>query len=166
LVLLVIALSGPAAVDNGRDHVADLAAILFATSIFWVYVEFVQFLIIWEENLKDEIPWYLTRINSVWAPAVFVSVALGFFAPFFALITRPGKRSRVVVAVVCLLILVSRLADKWWLVLPEFRQAGPFWLDASAVLALGGLMLLLFFWWLRHGGVTIATAPSWKPRHG
>jgi hypothetical protein len=165
LVLLVIASRGPA-LSGGRDHMADLAAILFATTIFWAYVEFVQFLIIWEENLKNEIPWYLIRINSVWAPAIFVSVALGFFVPFFALITRPGKRSRVVVATVCLLILVSRLADKWWLVLPEFGQAGPFWLHVGAIFALGGLMLWLFFWWLRHGGVTVATAQPWEPDHG
>jgi pyruvate dehydrogenase (quinone) len=44
LVLLVIALSS-AALGSGRDHMADLAAILFATTIFWAYVEFVQFLI-------------------------------------------------------------------------------------------------------------------------
>jgi hypothetical protein len=165
LVLLVIALSS-AALGSGRDHMADLAAILFATTIFWAYVEFVQFLIIWEENLKDEIPWYLLRINSVWAPAIFVSVALGFFVPFFALIAGPGKRSRVVVAAASSSILISRLADKWWLVLPEFRHAGPFWLDISAILALGGLMLLLFFWWLRYGSVSIAAGQFCKANHG
>ena len=57
---------------------------------------------------------------------------------------------------VCVLILISRVADKWWLVLPEFSQAGPFWLDAAAMLALGGLMLLLFFW----GCAT--RAPQWR----
>ena len=129
--------------------------------------EFVQFLIIWEENLKDEIPWYLTRINSVWTPAIFVSVGFGFFVPFFALLTQPGKRSRSVVAAVSALILISRLADKWWLVLPEFRHAGPFWLDVAAILALGGLMLLLFFWWLRHGMVSpIGSIQSWEAERG
>ena len=166
LVLLVIALSGLAE-GGGRDHMADLASILLATTIFWAYVEFVQFLIIWEENLKDEIPWYLTRINSVWAPAIFVSVGLGFVVPFFALLTQPGKRSRGVVAVACLLILVSRLADKWWLVLPEFDPAGPFWLVIAAILALGGLMLLLFFWWLRHSVVSpIGAVQSWEAERG
>ena len=65
---------------------ADLAAILLATTIFWAYVEFMQFLIIWEENLKTEIPWYLSRIGTAWARALFVSVAFGFFLPFFALL--------------------------------------------------------------------------------
>jgi len=145
---------------------ADLAAILLATTIFWAYVEFVQFLIIWEENLKNEIPWYLTRINSAWAPAIFISVALGFVVPFFALLTQPGKRNRSIVAAVCFLILVSRIADKWRLVLPEFHQTGRFWLDASAILALGGLMSLPLFWWLRYGGVSpVDAVQSWKTHH-
>jgi hypothetical protein len=166
LILLVIALGGPALSSN-RSHLADLAAILLATTIFWAYVEFIQFLVIWEENLKDEIPWYLIRYNSVWEPAIFVSLTLGFFFPFFALLTQPGKRSRGVVAAVCLLILISRIADKWWLVLPEFQPGGPFWLDAAAILALGSLMMLLYFAALRHRTwLTSSTAQIWKTHHG
>jgi hypothetical protein len=166
LILLILALSG-VALDSRRRHMADLAAILLATAIFWAYVEFIQFLVIWEENLKSEIPWYLIRITSVWEPAVYVSVACGFFVPFFALVAHPGKRSRDVVATVCFLILISRIADKWWLVLPEFQQAGPFWLDVGAIFALGGLMLLLFFWWLRSGDVVIiGSMQSGKTYHG
>ena len=47
------------------------------------------------------------------------------------------------VATVCLLILMSRIADKWWQVLPEFQNSGALWVDVAAILALGGLMLLL-----------------------
>jgi hypothetical protein len=166
VILLIIALSG-AASGSRRDHMADLAAILLATTIFWAYVEFVQFLIIWEENLKDEIPWYLIRIGSVWAPAIYLAAALGFFVPFFALLTQPGKRSPGVVATVCVLILISRTAEQWWLVLPEFPHAGPFWLDVAAVFALGGLMTLLFFWWLRSGAaLSLAAMQFWKTHHG
>jgi hypothetical protein len=163
LILLIIAVGG----GERRAHMADIAAILLATTIFWAYVDFMQFLIIWEENLKSEIPWYLIRLAGPWEGALFVSVGFGFFVPFFALVTHPGKRSRSVVATVCLLILISRIADKWWLVLPEFRQAGSFWLDAAAILALGGLMLLLFFWGLRYpGAVRLGAIHSWKIHHG
>lgn len=166
LVLLAVAAS-PALGGRHLDYMADLAAILLATTIFWAYVDFMQFLIIWEENLKSEIPWYLIRIASPWTGALFVSVGFGFFVPFFALLTHPGKRSRSVVATVCSLILISHIADKWWLVLPEFRQAGPFWLDAAAILALGGLMLLLFSWGLRlPGAVRFGAIHSWKVHHG
>jgi hypothetical protein len=130
---------------------ADLAAILLATTIFWAYVDFMQFLIIWEENLKSEIPWYLLRIAGIWKAALYVSIGFGFVAPFFVLLWRPSKRSRGVVATIALLLVISRVAEKWWLVLPEFANAGPFWLDAAAILALGGAMVLLFAWGLRYG---------------
>ena len=149
LVLLVVAVSGPA-LDRRRDHMADLAAILLATTIFWAYVEFMQFLIVWEENLRSEIPWYLLRIAGIWKAALFVSVGFGFVIPFFVLIWRPSKRSRGIVATICLLIVIGRVAEKWWLVLPEFRHAGPFWLYAAAILALGGPMALLFAWAARN----------------
>lgn len=166
LVLLVVALCRWRNADP-RDHMADLAAILLATTIFWAYVDFCQFLIVWEENLKSEIPWYLSRIDAAWRPALFVSVVFGFFVPFFALLTQPGKRSRRVVAAVCSLILIGRVADKWWLVLPEFRRTGPFWLDIAAIFALGGLLLLLFLWLLRYGEIlTIRAVPFWRAKHG
>ena len=165
-VLLVVAAS-PALGGRNREQMADIAAILLATTIFWAYVDFMQLLIIWEENLKSEIPWYLIRIAGPWAGALIVSVGFGFFVPFFALLTHPGKRSRVVVGTVCSLMLISRIADKWWLVLPEFRRAGPFWLDAAAILALGGLMLLTFLWGLRYPGVVrLGAIHSWKIYHG
>jgi hypothetical protein len=166
LVVLIIALGGTA-IASRRSHLADLATILLATVIFWAYVEFIQFLVIWEENLKDEVPWYLTRINSVWESAGFISFAFGFFLPFFALLTEPGKRNRGIVATVSLLILISRVADKWWQVLPEFQNSSALWVDIAAIFALGGLMLLLFFWWLRSGGVVLFGAvQSGKAHHG
>lgn len=167
LVLFVVAVARPP-LGERRDHMADLAAILLATTIFWAYTEFIQFLIIWEEDLKSEIHWYLLRINSVWRPALFVSVGLGFFIPFFTLLWRPMKRSRGTVATVCGLILLSRIADKWWLVLPQFERAGPFsfWLDVAAILALGGLLLLLFLFGLRRGVWRPRVAQVWKARYG
>ena len=145
LVVFAVAVGG-AAIGERRNQLADLAAILLATVIFWAYAEFIQFLIIWEENLKGEIPWYLLRMSGVWQAALYVSAGLGFFVPFFTLLLAPAKRSRGTVAAICVLFLVSRAAEKWWLVLPEYSHAGPFWLDVAAVLALGGLIVLLFFW--------------------
>jgi hypothetical protein len=164
LVLLTMAIG--VGEDPGREHMADIAMILLATTIFWAYAEFMQFLIIWEENLKFEIPWYLLRIDSVWQVAEYVAVAFAFFIPFFALVTAPGKRSRRVVGGVCIFVLLGHLAEKWWLVLPEYAAAGGFWLDAAAMLALGGAMLLLFLQALRFAAVLIAPAIRLASSHG
>ena len=164
LVVLAVALAGWQAHER-RTHMNDLSQILFATVIFWAYVEFMQFLIIWEENLKTEIHWYVVRLNSTWTPAIYVSAALGFAIPFFVLLWGPSKRSRAAVAIVCVSILLSRLANTWWLVLPEFGDGTPFWLLIAAVLALGGAMLLLFAWALPRRHRAPARAALWSADH-
>jgi hypothetical protein len=166
IVLLTVSLFGWQAADR-RRHMVDLAQILFATTIFWAYVEFMQFLIIWEENLRSEIPWYLKRLDSVWQPAIYVSAALGFVVPFFVLLWAPSKRNRAVVAIVCVCILISRIAHTWLLVMPEFTEATPFWLDIAALLTLGGAMVLLFGWGLRYvHRLALTGTPIWTTDHG
>jgi hypothetical protein len=164
LVLLVIALAGWPALER-RKHMVDLSQILLATTIFWAYVEFMQVLIIWEENLKTEIAWYVKRLGSDWHPAIYVSAALGFIVPFFVLLWAPSKRSRAAVAVICGLILISRVAHTWLLVMPEFDAPTPFWLDIAAVLALGGGMALLFAWAMRVPHRASARDPIWTADH-
>jgi hypothetical protein len=166
VVLLMVALVGWPDSER-RRHMVDLSQILLATTIFWAYVEFMQYLIIWEENLKSEIPWYLKRLDSMWQPAIYVSPALGFVLPFFVLLWAPSKRNRAAVAIVCISILISRLASTWLLVMPEFTAPTPFWLDLAAILALGGAMVLLFALGLRYAHRPArAGIPIWTTRHG
>jgi hypothetical protein len=148
-------------------HMADLSRILLATIIFWAYIEFVQFLIIWEENLKTEIPWYLDHLHSVWHPALDVSIWLGFVIPFFVLLWAPSKRDRTIVAAISAGIVASRLANTWQLIMPEFKDGTPFWLCVAAVLALGGAVVLLFVLALPYAHrLAFGRAMIWSANHG
>ena len=92
---------------------------------------------------------------------------LGFVVPFFVLLWAPSKRNRAAVAIVCVCILISRLANTWLLVMPEFSAPTPFWLDLAAILALGGVMALLFAFGLRYTRRPgPAVAPLWTADHG
>jgi hypothetical protein len=164
LVVLTVALAGWPA-DERRQHMDDLSKILLATTIFWAYVEFMQFLIIWEENLKTEIHWYIVRLNSAWQPAIYISAILGFAIPFFVLLWAPTKRSRAAVAIACASILLSRVANTWLLVMPEFVQGTPFWLNVAAMLALGGGMMLLFAWALPRRLAAPGRSAVWSADH-
>lgn len=166
IVVLTIVFAAPSSGER-RQQIADLAQILLATVIFWAYVEFMQFLIIWEEDLKTEIGWYLHRYNSFWQPAVFVAISLGFFAPFLILLWGPTKRSRAAVALAALCSLLGHIAAKWWLVAPVLDHSPPFWLAAAALVVLGPLMLLLFLGALRYGPVWAhGGARAWEVDHG
>jgi hypothetical protein len=151
LVLIIVAML-PAS-TTVRDHLGDLAAILLATIIFWAYVAFCQFLIVWEGNLAHEILWYLRRVAGGWRTITWIITVGGFFVPFGLLLWN--KRNRLVVTVAGALILGSRLVESWWLILPEFAQPPPIWLGLAAVLALGGVMLLLFVRRLRFGVLSL-----------
>jgi len=165
VVLIVSLVDWPAA--ERRAHMADLARILLATTIFWAYVEFIQFLIIWEQNLKTEIPWYLKRVDSGWLPATYVAAGLGFVVPFFVLLWAPPKRNRAVVATICVSILISRIANTWQLVMPQFSAPTPFWLNVAALLALGGAIAVLFAWgWRYAAALAAARTPIWTSDHG
>lgn len=147
LLLLILALSPPseaAALSRYRDHVADLAAILLATTIFWAYAEFMQFLIVWEENLRSEIPWYLHRMAGAWQGVMYAIAGAGFFIPFLVLVWTPSKRSGAIVASMSALMLLAHLVHVWWLILPEFPGSGFGWIEVAAFLALGGLWMLIF----------------------
>jgi hypothetical protein len=166
VVLLTVALFGWPGGER-RRHMVDLSQIIFATTIFWAYLEFMQFLIIWEENLRTEIPWYLKRLDSAWQPAIYVSAVFGFIVPFFVLLWAPSKRNRAAVAIVCVSILISRAAHTWLLIMPEFTAPTPFWLDVAAILALGGAMVLSFAFGLRYARQPApAGAPIWTADHG
>jgi hypothetical protein len=152
LALIAVALSPGGLLE--RSHMHDLAAILLATVIFWAYVEFCQFLIVWEENLSHEIPWYLRRIAEGWRGVTWFIAIAGFFLPFALLLS--DKRSRAVVIAAAALTLSSRLAESAWLVIPDLPLAPSLWLVAAEVLALGGLIALIFVRRLRYGPLTLA----------
>jgi hypothetical protein len=165
LVLLVIALALPEIVD-ARNHMADLAAILFAAVAVDAYLEFMQFVIVWEGNLAREIPWYLPRLSGGWRAVLWLSGGLGCGVPALVLLWAPSRRRRAAVAAACLLVLLGRAADKTWLVLPAYAPP-PWWLVAVAMLALGGGMVLLFNAALRRHDALLAMRPfAWGSRHG
>ena len=85
---------------------------------------------------------------------LFLAIALVLFQfalPFVVLLSRDLKRNARRLAGVALIVLVSRLLDLFWLLKPAFSPArfSIHWMDAAAVLGVGGLWLSFFLWRLR-----------------
>ena len=65
--MLLAALAGAtlaAAARCGQE--VDLGSLLIAAVLLWAYLAFMQFLIIWEEDIPAEIGWYLKRLDGGW----------------------------------------------------------------------------------------------------
>jgi hypothetical protein len=128
----------------------DLGSFLLAFVMLWAYMEFSQFLIIWGGNLSDEIPWYLRRMEGVWGNVGLVLVIMSFAFPFFLLLFRHVKRRTRSLLIVALLVLMMRLVDMFWMVLPAFGGGNVrlTWMDVALPLGLGGIWFAYFLWQL------------------
>jgi len=124
----------------------DYGNLLLVFTMLWAYLSFSQFLIIWGANLRDEVPWYLTRARGGWAGVAVLLIIFHFAVPFLLLLTRFVKRRAEMLRWVAALLLVMSLVDIFWLVTPAFNPAGPeFHLtDWLAILGIGGLWLWRF----------------------
>jgi hypothetical protein len=133
----------------GQLHFHDLGKLLLALVMLWAYFAFSQFLIIWSGNLPEEISWYLPRIRGGWGAIALTVVILHFALPFLFLLSRSLKRDASKLVMVAALILVMRLIDLLWMIVPEFTEHFRIsWMDVVAPMAIGGLWFSAFAWQL------------------
>lgn len=136
----------------------DLAKLLLSAILAWVYLAYMQWLIIWMGNLPGEIGWYLRRGAGFW-PVLTVVMILAFAAlPFLAMLLRRVRNSAGAMLAVSLCILVGFLAEAVWRVGPAFG-GGPASaaLIACAILACAGLAGLAGPWLTRGAAIIRVT---------
>jgi hypothetical protein len=82
-----------------------------------------------------------------WLPISLSLPIIRFFLPFFTLLCRPAKRSRMLIGVLAGYSLVMVYIDLYWVVMPVHYPTGPqiHWLD-FATLALTVSVCALTFW--------------------
>lgn len=130
------------------SHFHDLGTLLFAFVMLWAYLSFSQFLIIWSGNLRDEIPWYLSRSREEWAWLAVFLIVFHFAIPFFLLLSRSLKRKKQSLSVVATALILMTWVDLYWIVMPSFDHAGPqlqwLWLNLAAPVGIGGIWVSAF----------------------
>jgi len=126
-----------------KETFHDLGNLLLAFVMLWAYVAFSQFLIIWSGNLPEEIPWYLRRTRGGWKIVAVMLILFHFAIPFLLLLSRAVKRNVQALAVLAGVILILRVTDMYWIIMPAFeeRGIGPHWSNAAAFVGIGGLWL-------------------------
>jgi hypothetical protein len=140
----------------------DLGNLMFAFTIFWAYLSASQLIITWPGNLPQEISWYLDRTGGFWKVLCVVVALSMFLIPFLALLSQNRKRDPRRLMKVCIWLLVARVIDEFWVVLPTFRNhsAGAllgtsagfqlYWTDFAAFFGLGGVWVFMFIKNLRR----------------
>ncbi len=142
----------------------DLGNFLLAFVMTWAYFSFSQFLIIWSANIPEEAVWYAHRIAGGWQNVGIGLIACHFLLPFFLLLSRQLKRRAQMLSWLSGLILVMRLVDLYWLIVPAFYPDGIHihWLDLTLVVAIGSCWI----WFFIEQWSTRAPLPKFDPRLG
>jgi hypothetical protein len=117
----------------------DLGNLLLMWVMTWGYLAFMQFLIIWAENLPREIAWYVPRLQTGWQPVVVALVVLQLAVPLLLLLWRSVKDRPARLAGVAALLLGSQLLNTAWLVIPSVAPHSVlgWWVVPALALAFG-----------------------------
>jgi hypothetical protein len=75
------------------NHLHAAGTMLFATTGFWAYIYFCQFLLIWYVNIPEETIYFLRRMDNGWLAWILVLPVLKFVVPFLFLVPRMSKRT-------------------------------------------------------------------------
>jgi hypothetical protein len=133
----------------------DLGNLLLAFLVLWAYMNFIQYLVIWAGNMREDVGWYVHRSRGGWEKLVPLLFAVQFAAPFVLLLFRAFKRRRTAMAVLVAVIMITRLVDIYWLIMPAYYR-GDFvfaWMGLLIPIALTLLFLGGFFWHFRKYGL-------------
>ena len=134
------------------EEVPPMMGVVLGT---WMFLHFVQFLVVWSANLPDEVVWYIRRTDGMGTPAVAMMAAAAVLA-VIALLPYRLVRTPAVMASVAAMLLFAHLTEMLWLVTPAFRGAFVIaWPDLPALFGFGGIAV----------GLLLATA-SFARRRG
>jgi hypothetical protein len=126
-----------------------LGGVLFVALSLWAYLGFMQYLIVWADNLQPGVAWYLRR-GGAWAALAWLAMGLKGAAGA-ALIFGQVRRDPRALAAIGLWAAAATVPEIAWLVLPApgpGAGAGDLAIFLAAVASLGafGLGVCRFAW--------------------
>jgi hypothetical protein len=124
----------------------DWGNMLLVLTMVWAYFSLSQWLIIWHGNLPQEIIFYVHRFQGFWLYVGAFIVLFQFFVPFLALLSGKTKRYPGLLSSVALWLMIMRIVDLTWHVLPMFQSGSVAMvlLAYAGMAAFGGLWFALF----------------------
>jgi predicted outer membrane lipoprotein len=118
-----------------RPRMHDLGKMLFAFSIFWMYLFFAQYLVIWYGNLPEETQffqlrlgsqflqdtwfWSWSRLDEPWVKLSLTAWVGCWVVPFWVLLGQAPKRTPAILGTVATIVLLGFWLERNALVWPS-----------------------------------------------
>jgi hypothetical protein len=147
MTLAIIRLvAGPA---NARPRL--LGALMLTMLLLWAYFAFMQYFIIWSENLPKQVAWFEERGTGIWAAAEYAFCLLDL-VPTFLLFFTTIRHSRRWLLAIAAAVLLAKAIEVAWLVFPAMHVSLAVSAIAAILALLGlGLLSVSFLGWIGRG---------------
>jgi Ni/Fe-hydrogenase subunit HybB-like protein len=133
------------------SHFWDIGKVIFAFSIFWVYLFWSQYLPIWYSNMPEETGWVFLRFEQPWRPLAFTVFTMIFAIPFLGMLNKTSKSNPFLLASFTVLIMAGVWLERHILVMPSLNP-DTVWLGLGEVGV--GIGFMGLFGWMVQGFVT------------
>ncbi|WP_255603447.1 hypothetical protein [Oscillochloris sp. ZM17-4] len=172
LAFLVLMFSQVQDIETFKAHVTikpfhDISKLLLGFTVLWTYVTYMQYNIIWSGDVAEFTPWYVVRTHGGWLTLVPIMMLFQFFLPFFLLLSRRRKQNVATMAPIAALIILMRVVDISWIVLPAFHEniAQVSWMHYAALVGLTGIWLAIFAWNIQRVSILPLNDPNMEWLH-
>ncbi len=126
---------GPGNVFTEPEVLHDLGKLVFAFSVFWVYLLFAQYIVIWYGDIPVETFFVVQRVHHMpWTPLAWTALILIWLVPFVVLLGARPKRTPAILGSVAFLGIVGIFIERYVLVVPSL---------SLNVVPFGGIELLI-----------------------
>ncbi len=139
----------------------DLGKLVFAFSIFWMYLFWSQYIVIWYGKLPWEQEWMIHRAGAPWGTLSLLAILLCFVFPFAGLIGQRPKTNPRWLGAFTLLALIGLWLERYLLIAPSLYDGGPtitLWEPLIGLLFLGAFLWSVL-WFLS----TFPVLQIWQP---
>jgi hypothetical protein len=130
----------------------DLGKLIFAFSVFWMYLNWSQYIVIWYGLLPWEQPYFVNRFAEPFGIIAAAVVILVFVLPFFGLLTKPPKQVPAILAFFAGLVLLGHWLERFMITVPSIWEGTDLPLGVPEIgIGLGfmGLFLAAYVWFVR-----------------
>jgi hypothetical protein len=145
MALLTIAFQrqlGPDAGERRWGVLHDIGKMVFAFSVFWVYLLFSQYIVIWYGDIPAETFFVVPRVQHLpWGILGWTTLLLMWAVPFCVLMGQRSKRTPAILGTVSVLGLIGVWIDLYLLVVPSVSPKHiPFgWVEVLVSIGFFGL---------------------------
>jgi len=143
------------------EHYQDLGKFMFGFVVFWAYIAFSQYMLIWYGNIPEETIWYLHRLENGWEVHSAILLIFHFIIPFMILLPRAVKRSKPLMVVMAIWLLIMHWFDLRWLTMPVLHPENPdiHFLDITCWIGLTSIFVAAFMYRLSQHSLVPLNSP-------